>query len=124
MQRLALICVLCLLATTASAATCVGANCPPTALEVATQQLETAYQQLKTHWQDHDQRRKRLINSQRTWRTFRDAECEYAATDEHPATHTDNYKGCIQTLTEARTRALQYYLRCGESGAACSVALP
>jgi uncharacterized protein YecT (DUF1311 family) len=123
-QRLAFICVLCLFACTASAAPCLDANCPPTALQIATQQLETAYQQLKTHWHDHDLRRKRLINSQRAWRSFRDAECEYAASDEQAATHIDNYKGCIQAMTEARTRALEYYLRCGEAETPCAVALP
>ncbi|MEN0106358.1 MAG: lysozyme inhibitor LprI family protein [Pseudomonas sp.] len=118
LHRLALPVLLLLLANPA-AATCADASCVPSTAAQAREQLEITYQQLLKHWANEHLHRQRLINSQRIWRSFRDAECELAATNENPGEHIDAYERCDQALSQERTRALQRYLRCAETNVDC-----
>lgn len=86
-------------------------------------QLDALYQQLKNQPHTDDNLRKRMINAQRAWRAFRDAECEYVtAIGEGSAVHIENYEHCAQALTTARIDALQRYLQCTETETDCAVA--
>ncbi|WP_271198499.1 lysozyme inhibitor LprI family protein [Pseudomonas turukhanskensis] len=92
--------------------------------EASKAELESLYQQLKDHWPSSDLHRKRLINSQRAWHAFRDAECEFVSTNEDHTNHIDTYEQCTLALTLERHRALQQYLHCVNSGSECAVAAP
>jgi uncharacterized protein YecT (DUF1311 family) len=92
--------------------------------EASKAELESFYQQLKDHWPSNDLHRKRLINSQRAWLSFRDAECEFVTTDVDHTSHIDDYELCAQALTVERSRALQRYLQCADLDTACAVVAP
>ena len=92
--------------------------------EASKAELESLYQRLQEHWPSHDLHRKRLINSQRAWLSFRDAECEFVSTDVDHTSHIDNYEQCAQALTLERSRALRRYLQCADNDTACAVVAP
>ena len=97
----------------------------PVSYEASKEQLATLYATLKTLLQNTPIHRKQLINTQRSWRAFRDAECEFVTTDdEQNNEHIDSYRQCAEDMTLARIRALQHYLHCAETGTDCTVAPP
>ena len=117
-----------LLTTTAHATPCADdseSGCAQTAVQAAENELDDLFQQLIEQQGRHSVLSKRLINTQRSWRTFRDTECEYVGTyGENSGQHQDSYDRCVQMMTERRTQALQHYQQCQSANEQCAVASP
>lgn len=97
-------------------------GCANSAVQLAKGELESRYQHLLEQLGQGSVRYKRLINAQRTWQTFRDAECEYLTTyGEQNGQHAQNYDRCVQDMTEQRTRALQHYQQCDNASDECTI---
>lgn len=123
MSRLVLLMATCLIATLTFAAPCDDPNgCTTTrSFKEADAQLTALQQTLIDKLHDRETLRWRLINTQRIWRNFRDAECQYVSSYGEQAEH---YQRCAQAMSEGRIRALQRYLECTEAGGDCKVVTP
>lgn len=101
-----------------------ASSCANSPVQLAEREMDSLYQQLLIQLGHGSVLHKRLINTQRTWHTFRDAECEYlTAYGERNGQHARNYDRCVQTMTEQRTRALLHYQQCAASNE-CTVNAP
>ncbi len=91
--------------------------------ETADQQMQAVYETLKTRLQNDTPHRRQLTNTQRSWRAFRDAECEFVSRKARPSdVHIETYQDCLQDMALVRYRVLQHYLHCAETGTDCTVA--
>jgi len=117
-----------LLTATACATPCADDNasgCAQTAVQAAENEMDDLFQQLIEQQGRHSVLSKRLINTQRAWRTFRDSECEYVGTyGEHEGEHQDSYDRCVQMMTERRTQILLHYQECQTAHEQCAVSRP
>lgn len=110
------------------AAPCVAdgtSGCANSAVQRTESEMESLYQQLLKQHGHGSVLHKRLINTQRTWHSFRDAECEYLTTyGEQKGRHAENYDRCVQAMTEQRIRALQHYQQCDQAADDCTIDMP
>lgn len=112
----------CLLATASLAAPSAGAHNAHSSSSAEQIELEKLYQQLLNHLHGEPIHRKRMINTQRAWIAFRDAECEYITTHgQNERQHVETYDQCAITMTNTRIKALQHYLQCIEAREDCWV---
>ncbi len=111
-----------LLTTAALAAPNVDAHSAHSTYSADQAKLEEVYQQLLNHLNGEPIHRKRMINTQRAWIAFRDAECEYITTHgQNERQHVETYDQCAVSMTVARIKALQHYLQCLDSREDCKV---
>lgn len=117
-----------LLSSAVHATPCANDNtqgCATSAAQTAEREMNTLYQQLLKQLGHGSVLHKRLFNTQRTWHSFRDAECEYLTTyGEQKGRHAQNYDRCVQAMTEQRIRALQHYQQCDEAADECTANAP
>ena len=117
-----------LLSTAVQASPCAddrASGCANTAAQKAENEMDILYQHLLIQLGRGSVLHKRLINAQRTWHSFRDAECEYLTTyGEQNGRHAQNYDRCLQAMTEQRMQVLQHYQLCDEASDACKVSPP
>lgn len=94
------------------------AQCAAQAYKQADASLNKAYRAATARLQDDAGRRDSLVRAQRAWLAFRDAECQFVAGNGGSA---DAMVGsmCLESLTRARTDALNQYLSCPEGDLAC-----
>ena len=93
--------------------------------EAADEQMRTVYDALKVRMQDDTTHRRQLINTQRSWRNFRDSECEFVSTRARAGAgdaYIETYQHCLRDMALVRRQVLQHYLRCAETGTDCTVA--
>ena len=112
----------CLLATAILAAPRVDAHSGHTSYSAEQTELDELYQKLLNHLHGEPIHRKRMINTQRAWVAFRDAECEYITTHgQNERQHVETYDQCATSMTNTRIRALEHYLQCIEVREDCRV---
>ncbi|RYF57184.1 MAG: DUF1311 domain-containing protein [Comamonadaceae bacterium] len=96
-------------------------------LKQADDWLNQHYRQMQQRLKDDPEVRKLLLDAQRKWLAFRDAECALQAMRSRDgSSHPFNVNSCLADLTQARAAALQKHLDCarhaGEQDAAsCAV---
>lgn len=102
-----------------------ASGCANSAAQKAENEMDILYQHLLKQLGHGSVLHKRLINAQRTWHLFRDAECEYLTTyGEQNGRHAQNYDHCLQAMTEQRMQVLQHYQQCDVAGDECTVNAP
>lgn len=102
-----------------------ASGCANTAVQNAEDELDTLYQHLIKQQGQHSMLGKRLINTQHSWNTFRNTECEYISSyGEASGRHQDGYDQCVLIMTEQRIRALQHYQQCDDQPEGCTVNVP
>ncbi|GAA4121844.1 lysozyme inhibitor LprI family protein [Aminobacter aganoensis] len=84
--------------------------------------LNAAYGDVMKRLSDNADARKLLLDSQRGWIAFRDAECKFASSGvEGGSIYPMIHAGCLQGLTDARVAQLGAYLKCEEGDLSCPV---
>ena len=82
--------------------------------------LSGVYKEIVSRLADDAARTKRLIEAEKAWTAFRDAECAFANSDtEGGSIHSMELTLCQEKLTKARTEELRSYLKCGEGDLGC-----
>ena len=90
--------------------------------QAADKELNRTYGEVMKRLSDDADRRKLLQAAQRAWIAFRDAECAFSTADSQGGSiHPMLVSGCLQGLTEARTKQLGGYLECEEGDMSCPV---
>lgn len=132
-HNMKLLCLLpltaCLLTPVAYADDCDNATtqgdmnaCAGRQYQAADKALNSVYQQITQRLKADADTKKLLVGAQRSWVTFRDAECEFAASgvsggSVYPLIHLN----CLTAQTTSRTQALKQYLKCQEGDMGCPV---
>ena len=120
--------VLALGAAPAFAANCpdqtqTGLNaCANDAFKRADDQLNQDYKEITRRLSGDKAKASLLVQSQKSWIAWRDAECEFASSavvggSVYPMIHAM----CLEAQTRQRDAALQSYLKCPEGDLACPV---
>lgn len=117
-----------LLASAVQASPCAddrASGCANSAAQKTENEMDILYQHLLIQLGHGSVLHKRLVNAQRTWHTFRDAECEYLTTyGERNGRHAQNYDRCLEAMTEQRMQVLLHYQQCEEASDECTANTP
>ena len=113
----------------AVAVDCDNANDQATMNQCAAQQhaaadteLNALYQQISTRLKGQPDRKKLLVETQRAWIAFRDAECTFSASGvEGGSLFPLVYSNCTTDLTKSRVQTFKNYLKCQEGDVGCPV---
>ncbi len=90
--------------------------------KAADAKLNQAYQEITVRLKDHLATKKLLVEAQRNWLRFRDAECALrASTVEGGSAYSMVMEGCLADLTTERVKDMQYYLSCEEGDLSCPI---
>lgn len=97
-------------------------QCAGQAFKAADKELNAVYQQITGRLKDNPDGKKLLVNAQRAWLGFRDAECKFSASgvaggSVYPLIYSD----CLTAVTKARVEAFKQYLKCEEGDMSCPV---
>jgi uncharacterized protein YecT (DUF1311 family) len=96
--------------------------CAGAARDKADAALNAVYKQIVARLNDDGAKTKRLIEAEKAWIAFRDAECAFANSDtEGGSIHSMEVTLCEEKLTTTRTQELRSYLKCGEGDMGCPV---
>ena len=96
--------------------------CAVAARDKADATLNGVYKQIVARLADDPAKTKRLIEAEKAWIAFRDAECAFGNSDsEGGSIHPMEVALCEEKLTRARTQELRSYLKCGEGDLGCPV---
>lgn len=102
--------------------------CSAADLKQADDRLNQHYRQLQDRLKSDAAVRKQLLDAQRKWLAFRDAECAFQATRSSGGSiHAMNVNRCLADLTQARAEALHKHLDCAQQAGeqdAASCAVP
>ena len=127
MRRVSILaCAWLALAASASAEECadqsqMGLNrCANAAYEKADAALNGVYKEITRRLKSDAAKTGLLVNAQKAWLAFRDAECTFANSANAGGTiYPMVYSECLERLTKARTAELRAYLKCGEGDFGC-----
>ena len=90
--------------------------------KAADAKLNQAYQQITAKLKDDPKTKKLLVEAQRSWLRFRDAECALrTSTVEGGSAYPMVMEGCLADLTADRVKELTYYLSCEEGDLSCPI---
>lgn len=90
--------------------------------KTADKELNALYQQITTRLKGNADSKKLIVNAQRAWIGFRDAECKFSASGvEGGSVYPLIYSNCITELTKARVETFKAYLKCQEGDMGCPV---
>jgi uncharacterized protein YecT (DUF1311 family) len=129
MRKTAMIVLLTTLCSTpASASPCADQTqrgldaCAGVARDKADAALNGVYKEIVARLADDAAETKRLIEAEKAWIAFRDAECTFAnSSNAGGSIYPMVYSGCLSRLTKARTKELAGYLNCAEGDMGCPV---
>ncbi|KVS34690.1 lysozyme inhibitor LprI family protein [Burkholderia cepacia] len=125
-----LLCALALAANVAHAqANCADATdqaamtaCADRAYRKSDGELNRIFQAVTARLRDARPLADKLVNAQRAWIAYRDAECSFSSANaEGGSAYPMVVSTCLDDLTKARTETLKGYLSCEEGDLACPV---
>ena len=97
-------------------------QCAGQAFKAADKELNTIYQQITGRLKDNPDGKKLLVNAQRAWVSFRDAECTFSASGvAGGSVYPLIYSECLTGMTKTRVESLKQYLKCEEGDMSCPV---
>jgi uncharacterized protein YecT (DUF1311 family) len=97
-------------------------SCANQAYKKSDAELNAAYRDVTKRLRKDRNATRRLVAAQRTWISYRDAECAFSSFRSASGTvYPMVIASCLDRLTRARTEALQSYLKCGEGDLSCPV---
>jgi uncharacterized protein YecT (DUF1311 family) len=97
-------------------------QCADAAYKRADGALNGVYKEVTRRLKDDPPTTKLLVVAQKAWIAFRDAECTFSsAANAGGSIYPMVYAGCLQHLTEARTKRLQACLKGGDGDTECPV---
>ncbi|HGL4258867.1 lysozyme inhibitor LprI family protein [Burkholderia dolosa] len=96
--------------------------CADRAYKKADAELNRTYQAVTARLRDARPLADKLVNAQRAWIAYRDAECHFSSANaEGGSVYPVVMSTCLEDLTKARTETLKGYLSCEEGDLACPV---
>ncbi|ARU05652.1 hypothetical protein CCO03_14010 [Comamonas serinivorans] len=102
-------------------------ECAAIALKGADDELNALYKQMQGRLQGDSMTRGLLLDAERKWLAFRDAECRFASIRSVDGSlHAMQVNDCLTDMTRTRVIELQNHLACGRGGeqTASQCALP
>ncbi|MEZ0472479.1 lysozyme inhibitor LprI family protein [Luteimonas salinilitoris] len=101
-------------------------ECSEDDLKPVDDELNKRYREMEARLKDDDDTKKLLIDAQRKWVAFRDAECNLSTVRSSGGSiHPMNFNNCATDLTQRRVNDFQGYLNCGkEDGGDDECAIP
>ncbi|WP_352606945.1 lysozyme inhibitor LprI family protein [Mesorhizobium sp. M0488] len=98
-------------------------ECAGKAFEAADKKLNNAYKQIEGRLKGDAASKKLLVDAQRAWVAFRDAECSFQGgpRDAAGSMYPMVVFGCQETLTDIRLKDFQRYLDCKDADTDCPV---
>lgn len=110
-------------ASCAAAQTQLALNeCSANALSVSDKKLNQLYRTVEGRLADDAGARNRLVDAQRRWIAFRDAECAFRTSAVEGGSMQPMVRSlCLTSLTDARITDLQNLLSCEEGDTTCPV---
>lgn len=98
-------------------------ECAGKSFAEADKKLNDAYRQISDRLKDDAASKKLLVDAQRAWIAFRDAECNFQGgpPDTAGTIYSMVVAGCQESLTNSRLKDFQGYLNCQEGDASCPV---
>ncbi|POA46819.1 urease-associated protein [Pseudomonas sp. MPR-ANC1] len=90
--------------------------------KAADNELNAVYKQIKERLKDNAEATKLLVDAQRAWVGFRDAECTFSSSGvTGGSVYPLVYSSCLTGVTKVRVEALKQYLKCEEGDMSCPV---
>ncbi|BBP71985.1 hypothetical protein PHLH6_39890 [Pseudomonas sp. Seg1] len=90
--------------------------------KAADNELNAVYKQIKERLKDNAEATKLLVDAQRAWIGFRDAECTFSSSGvTGGSVYPLVYSSCLTGVTKVRIEALKQYLKCEEGDMSCPV---
>jgi len=97
-------------------------QCVNEAAKTSDKQLNALYRQITKRLDDSSGTKKKLVQAQREWIKFRDAECTFrTAAVEGGSIMPVLYAQCVDALTRSRVSDFERFLRCEEGDLSCPV---
>ena len=97
-------------------------DCAARSLEESDASLNLVYGELRKRLADDPDTTELLVNSQRNWMAFRDAECEFSSSGVRTGSaYPLMLSTCLDQLTQQRTSGLKVYLKCVEGDMGCPI---
>jgi len=102
-------------------------ECSAKDLKQADDRLNRLYKEMQARLKGDEETLKLLVDAQRKWLVFRDAECTLQTVRTAGGSiNAMNFNGCLAGLTQARARDLQNHLDCGrqsgeQEAAGCAI---
>lgn len=94
--------------------------CADAAYKAADARLNKAYAAVRAATDDSAGSRKLLVEAQRAWIAFRDAECAFSTEDSKDGSiYPMLMAECLESLTDERTKQLEAYIECPEGDVSC-----
>ncbi|CCV08711.1 conserved exported hypothetical protein [Mesorhizobium metallidurans STM 2683] len=98
-------------------------ECAGKSFAAADKKLNDAYKQIESRLKDDAASKKLLVDAQRAWVGFRDAECNFQGgpRDMAGSMYPMVVAGCQEALTDSRLKDFEGYLNCQEGDTSCPV---
>lgn len=97
-------------------------QCAEAAFEASDKKLNELYKQIEARLADDEDTKKLLIQAQRDWVKFRDAECRFRTAGAAGGSVVPMLVAtCMDELTQSRANAFAGYLNCQEGDLSCPV---
>ncbi|TPK65432.1 DUF1311 domain-containing protein [Mesorhizobium sp. B2-4-19] len=98
-------------------------QCAGKDFDAADKKLNDAYKQIESRLKDNAASKKLLVDAQRAWVAFRDAECKFQGgpIDQAGTVYPMVVANCQTALTNDRLKDFQTYLNCPEGELNCPV---
>lgn|SRR5690606_6481665 len=97
-------------------------ECTNNSYKKSDSELNQLYKEIKTRLKQDPDSAKKLAASQRSWITFRDAECDFATANSQDGSAYGIWVSlCRDRLTKARIKDFKAYLSCEEGDLSCPV---
>lgn len=85
-------------------------------------QLNKTYQEIVARLKDDADGKKSLVDAQRAWMKFRDAECKFQASAvDGGSAYPLAMQACLEAVTRQRVQELERYTSCEEGDLTCPV---
>jgi uncharacterized protein YecT (DUF1311 family) len=99
--------------------------CADASYQKADAALNRSYKEILHRLKDDSATTKLLVEAQKAWIAYRDAECAFSSSANKGGTiYPMVFSICLEGLTKNRTAELDVYLKCGDGGMGCPVPAP
>lgn len=97
-------------------------QCADAAFKKSDAKLNTLYKQIESRLKDDPDTKKLLVQAQRDWVKFRDAECDFQTAGAAGGSVMPMLISmCMDSLTQSRIKDFEGYLNCEEGDMSCPV---
>lgn len=100
-------------------------ECADASVKKSDKKLNELYKQIEARLKDDADTKKLLVQAQRDWNKFRDAECSFQTAEAAGGSMMPMLIAqCMDGLTQSRVKDFEGYLKCGKEGDPMSCPVP